>query len=77
MRLHQEKLPLQLREGTQGPQSPSQFGIRKFGGQSEILVRNFLKRSLVPGEQHRHLEGRHVHVEASHLIGKCYLNMAQ
>ena len=50
------------------PECASQFCVRKFGGQFEVLKADSLAWSLVPGEQHGQLEGRDLQVVLAHLV---------
>ncbi len=52
------------------PESAAQLCVRQLCGQFEVLEADSLSRSLVPGEQHRELERRHLQVELTHLVFK-------
>lgn len=52
------------------PECTAELCVRQLGGQFEVLKADSLSGSLVPGEQHRQLERRHLQVVLPHIVFK-------
>lgn len=50
------------------PECASQLCVGQLGGEFEVLEADPLPRSLVPGEEHSQLKGRHLQVILAHFV---------